>query len=67
MSERIVATDDHEGHWYTGEEIVRCKDCKWCVEDGAFFECRHFSCHISWNEGQEPDGFCAWGERKVDE
>ena len=48
-------------------EVVRCGDCKWCVEDGAFFDCRHFSCHISWNEGQEPDGFCAWGERKVEE
>lgn len=27
MSEFIVGTDDHEGHWLTGEKIVRCRDC----------------------------------------
>ena len=29
MSEYIYATDEHEGHWLTGEEIVRCSDCKY--------------------------------------
>ena len=29
MSEYIYGTDGHEGHWLTGEEIVRCRDCKW--------------------------------------
>lgn len=28
MSEYIVGTDGHEGHWITGERIVRCRDCK---------------------------------------
>lgn len=28
MTEHIVGTDEHEGHWYTGEEIVRCGDCR---------------------------------------
>lgn len=27
MSEYIYATDEHKGHWLTGEEIVRCRDC----------------------------------------
>lgn len=65
MSEYICGTDGHEGHWLTGEEIVRCRDCEefafgdveyatvdWCDYWGAYVE--------------SPDGFCAWGERKVD-
>ena len=75
MSERIVATDGHEGYWYTGEEIVRCRDCENArvlhplnpitgipagIED---WRCDHF-----WNADElpevDPDGFCAWGERR---
>lgn len=32
MSEYVYGTDGHEGHWLTGEEIVRCKDCE-CYSD----------------------------------
>lgn len=63
MSEWIVADDGHEGHWYTGEEIVRCRDCmhyrehiNGCAEFGD--EARGEFANV------EPNGFCAWGERK---
>lgn len=36
------------------EEIVRCRDCK----------CRAKACCWCINGGAEPDGFCAWGERR---
>lgn len=61
MTERIVGTDEHEGHWYTGEEIVRCRDCKFrclneCTRIDEGFKDYWFAI--------EPNGFCAWGERK---
>ena len=69
MAEYIVATDDHEGHWYTGEEIVRCKDCRYFIETTC--ECRQFA-HEETSpmtgepyeccETVDPDGYCAWGE-----
>lgn len=67
MSERIVADDCHEGHWYTGEEIVRCRDCKhyrdhmWIVITDFIDVC------LFWHGEPtqvEADGFCAWGERR---
>lgn len=72
MSEYIYATDEHEGHWLTGEEIVRCRDCKHFTtrgthvfDDGKTNECycefiRAYRLQIT------PDGFCAWGERRDD-
>ena len=43
------------------EEIVRCRDCTWFIWDdsGRF-------CAQSLVRRGEPDGFCAWAERKVD-
>lgn len=70
MSERIVATDGHEGHWYTGEEIVRCRDCKHFEQDytdGAMFD--ETVCW-AWENGHDypsftnPNGFCHRGERR---
>lgn len=69
MSERIVATDDHEGHWYTGEEIVRCKDCRYFTPkgtirfpDGSVNEdyCDFFR---AYKLQIDSNGFCAWGVR----
>ena len=38
-----------------GERIVRCKDCERWPDD------------CDWNnDEEEPDGFCAWGERRGD-
>lgn len=76
MTEYIYGTDDHDGHWLTGEEIVRCRDCKYMF-DWAY---GRMLCKM-WADGGmdddvknvlyptvKPDGFCAWGERKeVDE
>lgn len=62
MSEYIYGTDGHEGHWLTGEEIVRCRDCKFGVDGGKY--CAE-GCADSWDwRNVEPDGFCAWGERE---
>ena len=73
MSEYIYATDEHEGHWLTGEEIVRCRDCDFSHENAL----GNLSCcgplTEPWdyyndepNDGVkvEPDGFCAWGEKR---
>ena len=56
---------------YRRERIVRCRDCKHAVEhcDTEKLDCTHFS---QWDYYEdepghwpvEPDGFCAWGERR---
>ncbi len=56
MSEKIINTANME---YTGEEIIRCKDCRFSVKNATY-------CNISgidWQDA-EPNGFCAWAERK---
>lgn len=49
------------------EEIVRCRDCVRFAVDHSDHDYRSgWWCH-RWNTDMvEPDGFCAWGERKVD-
>lgn len=42
------------------EPIVRCRDCR-CKHD---VDGRHLC--VRWQFATEPDGFCAWGERKVE-
>ena len=58
MSEYIYGTDGHEGHWLTGEEIVRCRDCRF-YDNVHDMGCEKFS-HVV----NEPDGYCAWAERR---
>lgn len=63
MSEYVYGTDGHEGHWLTGEEIVQCRDCYYCTDSPAWpgaVECDYIG------RGVEPDGYCAWGERRAD-
>lgn len=43
-----------------GDEIVRCRDCKHYTDD----EMEYYHYCGSWCEQVEPDGFCAWGERR---
>ena len=72
MSEYVYATDEHKGHWLTGEEIVRCRDCKYHEPMVVSYLDKPLSVCISeqWigaegdNPLVKPDGFCAWGERK---
>ena len=48
------------------EQVVRCKDCKWCEAhydtDGnaPYWICRN------WDGGTDADGFCHEAERKTD-
>lgn len=47
------------------EKVTRCRDCKFADEDhygawGRTWHCERFG-------DAEPDGFCAWGERKDDD
>ena len=39
-------------------EVVRCKDCKWCVSS----VCRH-GFGLNWSR---EDDFCSYGERRTD-
>lgn len=41
-------------------EIVRCRDCAHYTDD----EMEYYHYCGNWCEQVEPDGFCAWGERK---
>lgn len=78
MSEFIYGTDGNEGHWLTGEQIVRCRDCKYAYEDRRCTSIGWVSVlacdNEQWSTGGlmpshevSPDGFCSWGKRKVDE
>ena len=68
VAEYICGTDGHEGHWLTGEEIVRCHDCKHFEKDAT----PHDEWYPNWcsklgTDVVTPGGFCSWGERKEDE
>lgn len=43
----------------TDEEIVRCRDCEGAIDDGVSFRCETFMMN-----GEDPNGFCKWGERR---
>ena len=47
------------------EEIVRCRDCKrYHPKEGKVLSCRfEYKDFVQWRNA-EPDGYCAWGERK---
>lgn len=82
MSEYIVRVDDLEESYYRytdiqpetvfghriREEIVRCRDCKFCHKN--YCE-KRTSPTVSPSEIfwilVEPDGYCAWGIKRVTE
>ena len=75
MSEYIIGNDGDESILDLGkfelrfqerEEIVRCRDCKYYILDEfGTAECHWFTDYYSQPvHSPEPDGFCAWGERK---
>lgn len=43
--------------------IVRCRDCAYYTAD----EMEYYQYCGSWCGQVEPDGFCAWGEKREDE
>lgn len=76
--EYVYGTDGHEGHWLTGEEVVRCRDCRHghITVDGKYNKwCSLLATHdIDGDGGDPPNGYdpepyfdsdfyCAWGER----
>lgn len=73
MSEYVYATDEHKGHWLTGEEIVRCRDCKHFTPKGTHkFENGKVNADYcdyvrGWMLQITPDGYCAWAERRTNE
>lgn len=75
MTEYIYATDGW-GRW-TGEEIVRCRDCKHVHHHPDWQPDKRFKpkdiwiCEAEWCMGLEgdhplvePDGFCKWAIRR---
>ena len=76
MSEYVYATDEHKGHWLTGEEIVRCIDCEYADEtESGSLRCNGYLVE-KWDYYNDmpsdgvkvkPDGFCAWAERRTNE
>lgn len=64
-----LANERGEIHLARAGEIVRCRDCVYiCNHEYAngleFHTCSYFdSAHIE----VEPDGFCAWGERRTND
>lgn len=66
MSEHIIDEDTYShiskfGSFRTVGEVIRCRDCAHMYEMMDGYECERMS-------GQyyacEPDGFCAWAERR---
>lgn len=60
MSEYVYGTDGHEGHWLTGEKIVRCRDCEFYNPDLYL----HISCEY-WYSKTEDDDFCSHALRRL--
>ena len=60
MTEYIYGTDGHEGHWLTGEEVVRCRDCIHRALDPLGEYCTLFDFEDVDNQ-KTLNGFCAWG------
>ena len=68
MSGHVVEEpSDSSAYWRVRESIVRCRDCKRFAVDQSDHDYRSgWWCH-RWNTDMvKPDGYCAWGERKVD-
>lgn len=73
MAEYIIDTDvtGCDGYCPARERIVRCGDCKHSEEHSTYYsKGKTFLECTLWHWGDEtrlepePDGFCAWGERR---
>ena len=63
MTEYIYGTDDHEGHWLTGERIVRCRDCIYYQPDPNPIDPGWpMWCEDTGRDLVQPNNYCAWGE-----
>ena len=64
--EYVYGTDGREGHWLTGERIVRCRDCKYAKTtlQGIPAE-RVLVCTAHLRDfPTSDDGFCHLGRRR---
>ena len=52
-----------ESEWAPEQELIRCKDCKYCFAEGFVHEHNICDKH-EWIQGQPDDCFCADGERR---
>lgn len=72
MSEYITIWVDDLPDLKRGEEIVRCRDCKYHDLQTVVYSSKPLSvCMAEWCEGSEhdnplvePNGYCKWGERR---
>lgn len=66
--EKIIAEEPcgNMSHFhYTGEEIIRCRDCKWFKENATpDDDVRPHFCKKLGIDLKDGNGFCSWGERK---
>lgn len=78
MVEHIVeapSIDEFGGYFPVHERIVRCRDCKYHINKTCKYRngissesnCFFFSDYEGVPMPVEPDGFCAWGERREGE
>ncbi len=44
--------------WKTDEEVIRCRDCR--KSDPETYD----YCEFYYAQGRDPNGFCAWAERR---
>lgn len=63
-----IYTDGDEGHWYGAPicKLVRCRDCKLYGynPEPMIPELRLLMCGRTRTFQEDPDGYCAWGERR---
>ena len=62
MAEYVAEWGECVDDFTVREEVVRCRDCKFCMSYWNSDYCDYFS-HVT----NDPDGFCAWGERRESE
>jgi Zn finger protein HypA/HybF involved in hydrogenase expression len=75
--ERVCVIDEAHTAITVKEEVVRCRDCKHFTADEEFWvepPTVPFPMHVATSDScdfwagtkckVEPDGFCAWGERR---
>lgn len=44
--------------WKTDEEVIRCRDCRKSDPEAYDY------CEFYYAQGRDPNGFCAWAERR---
>lgn len=54
--------EEYSGTCERRERVVRCRECARSSSDGERMTCDHPRC--LGRMMAEPDGFCAWGERR---